>query len=910
MAAATRGRARGSNANISELLEQITDETDAGDRGLTNIQMNDTAGFAAPSRPTFSTATLERLRASRGNFSGLLGRAAAELDAGSNGSGGPSPTSQSTSTVRYPESDSESINSPTVETRTGNISSGDLYFRHRLRVQMARPGASNSLVNESAVEARRRADRVEVLERMNEVGREDWRNNGGRAGGRVGDLPDSLDSHIRNVEANLRENGMSSVGWDPTPLNRRPHGPTNDLEVREDSQRLQEWTPSHWTWRQPPNMNHRLSYLSLPQQNILPMPGLPSNDDMDMMIGESIGFRPTDFTPGSASSNNTRNNQILPSSLYDDPGSSRTASRPSDYFWLTTSRPASSNQNNLDTGVSPELPSSVPETDIFSSRYRTAVSDMASAIAGTSSSTGGGQRRHSASSDSSHSDGVLETQSNQPYLTDPPSLPPPDLGGVFDAERHASSIAISDESPETIFVHPPQRPLRDASGMSQTNPPFVDRPPSSIPIQDNAISTAGNVRISYTDIRQRHQSLLTSELDALIQRQRRSQFEARRISALAEEIRGIVESSSSTNSTQAQSAADLRRSSALGQSHRNTTIEPTERRNHTRSVPSTTSETASTRYQGLDPSSFTPGPFRNTVQQLFNERRHTQRRPSPSPSVPPTIPPLSFEDNGLSSLHQRILLHQLRRPTETAETTSVSNRDMVDDSLRREREDRLRREQQTMNRRMADRLSAVRGTSVLNENTRRREQLDMHRYLTQQARIDASRLDDSETPPSAPRSGGDIQGLSYAIDVLRHDGLSTVRSQQLIERFRRERESARTRPVGSEPESTPVTTSIPAGPRRQEGRRLLRESIMRREPGRTGDEERRSAFSSTPAQHVNQEEQRESEELVALGLTHSMRGRRGRFPRVPADVLYSFGRQARRGGTFGDYVVRANDFLN
>jgi hypothetical protein len=37
---------------------------------------------------------------------------------------------------------------------------------------MTRPGGSN-LVNESAVEARRLADRLEVLERMNEVSRED-----------------------------------------------------------------------------------------------------------------------------------------------------------------------------------------------------------------------------------------------------------------------------------------------------------------------------------------------------------------------------------------------------------------------------------------------------------------------------------------------------------------------------------------------------------------------------------------------------------------------------------------------------------------------------------------------------------------------------------------------------------------
>jgi hypothetical protein len=868
----------------------MSDEVDNGDRGLLNFQRNTT------SRPSLLATTLERRQS---NLSRFLGRTVDDLDIGDNPSAGPPPTSQASSIARYLDPDSQLINGSTFAESQNNNHLRDLYLRHRLRAQMTRPGVSNSLVNESAAEARRRADRLEVLERMNEDSREDRRNNGGS-----GTVGDSLDSHLSTLEADLRENGMSSVGWDPVTFHRRS---TNDSEALEDSQR--PWNRA--SWRQPPVASHRSSYASLPQHSILPLPGLSSNDDMDMMIGESIGFRPTDFTSGSASSNtNTRTNQILPASLYENPFSSRTtAGRPSNYFWLNTSRSGPADQNSMDTGVSSELPSPAPETDIFDSRYST-VSDMVNTIAGTSSSASGGQRRHSTSSDSSHSDGVHETRSNQPYLTDPPSLPSPDLGGVFDAERHASSIAISDESPETIFVHPPRRSFRETSGMSQTNTMFIDRPPPSIPIQDDANSSTANnpnhdIRISHSDARHR---LQTSELEALIQRQRRSQVEARRISALAEEIRGIVGSSSNSpvsNSidTQAPSVSDLHRSSTLGR-YRNTTVEPTERRNHTRSGSSTTADSSSTRYQGLDPASFTPGPFRNTVQQLFNERRHIQRRPDPLPSVPPTIPPLSFEDNDLStSLHQRILFHQLRR-SETAQAVNTSTRDTVDDRVRRERaiaEEGLRREQQqVMNRRMSERLAVARG---LNESNRRRETSDIHRYLTQQARMEASRLEDPEAPVSS-------HGLRHAIDVLRHDDVNTARTQQLIERFHRERDRDNTR-TRAEPElSTPVITSTPsgapAGPRRPDGRRFLRDSIMRRESG-VGDEERRSA--AVVAQHFAQEEQRESEELAALGLSQSlsqsMRGRRGRFPRVPADVMYSLGRQARRVGTFGDYVVSA-----
>ena len=814
-------------------------------------------------------------------------------DAGDIGPTGP-PLLTSQAPARYPDPDSQMTSSNFAGSRTGfnnNNNSRDLQLRHRLRGyggQMTRPGASNSLVNESAAEARRLADRLEVLERMNEVTRED---SGSSIGGALGD---SFDSHLRSLEADLRENGMSSVGvgWDPARFNRRPFGPTNDSE---DSRR-----PWYHGWRQPITLSRRSSYLpSLPQRNLIPLPGLSSNDDMDMMIGESIGFRPSDFTSGSSSSNNnTRNNPML-TSPYDNPMSSRSAGRPTDYFWLNNSRPTPADQNGMDTGISSQLPSPAPETDIFNSHYST-ISDMVNTIGGRSSSRGGGQRRHSASSDSSHSDSIHETQSNQPYLSDPPSLPPPDLGGVFDAERHASSIAISDETPETIFVHPPRRPLRDSSGITQFDLPFTDRPPPSIPIQDDGNSSTANnsnIRISYADIRR--QATATSELEALIQRQRRSQLEARRINALTEEIRGMVGSSSGSNpaansmNTQAQSVSDLNRSSVRGRTYCNTTIEPTERRNHSRAVPPTSSEPPFPRYQGLDPSSFTPGPFRNTVQQLLIERRHVQRRPEQS--VPPSIPPLSFEDNNdlSTSLHQRILLHQLRRPTETAQpTTSTAIRDTVDERVRRERaiaEEGLRREQQqhAMNmRRMSDRFAAARG---MNESNRRRETSDIHRYLTQQARMEASRLEDPDTPVSS-------RGLSNAIDALRHDDLNTVRTQQLIERFHREREGIRTRVVGTEPESTP---GVPAGSRRPDGRRFLRESIMRREAG-LGDEERRSAYSSAVAQHINQEEQRESEEL---GLSQSMRGRRGRFPRVPGEVMYSLGRHARRVGTFGDYMV-------
>ena len=84
----------------------------------------------------------------------------------------------------------------------------------------------------------------------------------------------------------------------------------------------------------------------------------------------------------------------------------------------------------------------------------------------------------------------------------------------------------------------------------------------------------------------------------------------------------------------------------------------------------------------------------------------------------------------------------------------------------------------------------------MSESSRRRETSDIHQYLTQQARMEASRLEDPETPVSS-------RGLSNGIDVLRLDDLNTAHTQQLIERFHPEREGVRTRVVGTEPESTP-----------------------------------------------------------------------------------------------------------
>jgi hypothetical protein len=73
-----------------------------------------------------------------------------------------------------------------------------------------------------------------------------------------------------------------------------------------------------------------------------------------------------------------------------------------------------------------------------------------------------------------------------------------------------------------------------------------------------------------------------------------------------------------------------------------------------------------------------------------------------------------------------------------------------------------------------------------------RDRREIHDLFTRRPRLEASRID-TDIPTSYPRPTSFIpdsqtQGFSQALDVLRADGLSVHRQQQLIDRFRRERD--------------------------------------------------------------------------------------------------------------------------
>jgi len=191
----------------------------------------------------------------------------------------------------------------------------------------------------------------------------------------------------------------------------------------------------------------------------------------------------------------------------------------------------------------------------------------------------------------------------------------------------------------------------------------------------------------------------------------------------------------------------------------------------------------------FDPSSFAPGPFRNTLQSIAldhhrqvmerNNRaaRHAYASAVPArtsqplpPSHAPSIPPLAFEEDSSN--------FQTRAPPRS-DARYYPQRPLPPQSFADYSRPVLsgRMDQFQQRRPVAPGTSS---SAVQNS--------DLHRYLSRQARMEASRIDDSDGSRPAPPvpSRGDVQGFNNAVEVLRHDGLSYSRSRQLIERYHRE----------------------------------------------------------------------------------------------------------------------------
>ena len=338
----------------------------------------------------------------------------------------------------------------------------------------------------------------------------------------------------------------------------------------------------------------------------------------------------------------------------------------------------------------------------------------------------------------------------------------------------------------------------------------------------------------------------------------------------------------------------------------------------------------------LNPQSFTPGPFRNTMQRVYEmniRHENTENRPTAHRNNAPSIPPLSFEESfsptrdGLSSsrqeessnsprvgtsfylgdpsliVHDQVSREVWNEPTPSSESNRLSSAEVAD---RYDGRDWWERPLPRQPRRSVPR-PATAGPGPSPRFSQPRQAVDVHTVLSRHQRMEATRIADSADAPTSssqnsPVRDGDVEGFSHAIDVLRHDGLSSPRSRQLIYRYREEREQAQSNAETVNPSSV-SSSSSPWGvfdtwarsedrvqpPPRVRGARV---------PSAVGESESTRYRDSWEADR------------------ETMRQRRGRFPGhhggLPVTSVFPsggplreyLGRLGRRGRALGDYVVR------
>ncbi|KAL0581283.1 hypothetical protein V5O48_000766 [Marasmius crinis-equi] len=183
------------------------------------------------------------------------------------------------------------------------------------------------------------------------------------------------------------------------------------------------------------------------------------------------------------------------------------------------------------------------------------------------------------------------------------------------------------------------------------------------------------------------------------------------------------------------------------------------------------------RSASIDLQGFAPGPYRNTLQRLVERGRLHDS------SYPPSIPPLPFESSlpssrtGSSTLPSYLSARERlsQGPSQTLnQRQPLENRPSFGFQATR-----------TQSNARAAQRGRIPGEGLSTAYPQPRSSNDLHRHLTTHSRIDTALLE-RELPPSGS-SSSELRGLDHALHVLRQDGLTEHRSQQLIERYRRQR---------------------------------------------------------------------------------------------------------------------------
>ncbi|KAA1477936.1 hypothetical protein DENSPDRAFT_627407 [Dentipellis sp. KUC8613] len=236
---------------------------------------------------------------------------------------------------------------------------------------------------------------------------------------------------------------------------------------------------------------------------------------------------------------------------------------------------------------------------------------------------------------------------------------------------------------------------------------------------------------------------------------------------------------------------------------------PSEPRRRPFVEPSQDSPSSSSAYRNIDLNAYHEGPFRASLERWMEMDRLRSRMTHesslsdepPRRSRPPSLPPLQFEhahdpwpfagrppSSRSNPPPSEAVISRLEEESRRAsEFASIPRRTLyptADDIPTRAPRLRPRRSPPP---------GASTGSSTTAEPAdAARERRQMHTLFSRRPRMEAARLaDDSSSSSGNPPGDGDVEGFSHAIALLRADGMSQERQQQLITRFHERSEERR-----------------------------------------------------------------------------------------------------------------------
>lgn len=447
----------------------------------------------------------------------------------------------------------------------------------------------------------------------------------------------------------------------------------------------------------------------------------------------------------------------------------------------------------------------------------------------------------------------LHTNWSSPLTREPPPfLPPPDLGWAFEAEGHDRDIEMR-PTPQIRAMHEQSYPPFPESRTSSSAHNYLQPRSQVLRVENNSTqalrSDHAATRVSH--VPQPYQPAravmdvslppnfrqITSNIQRTLQtvsameeRQRQHQdvsLEIQRSQNMGHEQQTASESededegSSPSTTTGPVNPLAIHPDNFIPGRYRdpNPIPLPDDPIYHFRhSVIEESGRRQSTYPYALDPTSFAPGPFRNTINESLHHRTNHP--------APPTIPPLPFEESGPAS-HPR-LAESLDLPSRSQEPASRDSQPPLG-----HREDRRglgsllngRSRHNLEHQLPPSSLPFARTSFVGNSNNSSTErQSALHRFMIEHS-MESSRV---FRPPSlgSPAVGPTNPNRPHApvspIDPVRHDNINITRQFQLLDQYnqneseRRRRNTIRTEVTAAEA-TQPNPTPRPGGTPRRYG---------------------------------------------------------------------------------------------